>query len=99
MTPLVGSSSCDIILPSVDLPQPDSPIRPSVSPGNTRRFTRSTARKTAFRPKPRAIGNCFERLTASSSGVAVRIGCIIIVLERRILHHYPAAGYLPDIDR
>src|ERR1051325_11075415 len=42
--PAVGSMSRRIIRPVVDLPQPDSPTRPSVSPGMTSNETPLTAR-------------------------------------------------------
>ncbi len=38
------SSSRSTALPSVDLPQPDSPSRPTNSPSSTRKLTWSTAR-------------------------------------------------------
>ena len=43
ISPAVGSSSRSSVRPSVDLPQPDSPTRPSVSPRRTSRSTPSTA--------------------------------------------------------
>ena len=43
IVPLVGSCSRISIRPSVDLPQPDSPTSPSVSPRRTSRSTPSTA--------------------------------------------------------
>ena len=42
--PSVGSSRRTMVRPSVDLPQPDSPTRPSVRPASTRKATPSTAR-------------------------------------------------------
>src|SRR3989338_6320748 len=44
MLPLSGAISFRIILPSVVLPQPDSPTRPRFSPGASARSTPSTAR-------------------------------------------------------
>ena len=41
--PLVGGGSCMIARPVVDLPQPDSPTRPSVSPSRTSRLMPETA--------------------------------------------------------
>src|SRR5688500_3239227 len=46
--PLVGSRRRMMVRPSVDLPQPDSPTRPSVSPAWMSRVTSSTARTSAF---------------------------------------------------
>ena len=41
-------------LPMVDLPEPDSPTRPTVSPGAMLKLTPSTAAgaAAAFRPRP-----------------------------------------------
>jgi hypothetical protein len=41
--PSVGCSKPAAIRPSVDFPQPDSPTRPTTSPGWTARLTESTA--------------------------------------------------------
>ena len=43
ITPLLGSISRTIIRASVDLPQPDSPTMPSVSPACNANETPSTA--------------------------------------------------------
>src|SRR5437773_2900379 len=43
-SPAVGLYSCRIARPVVDLPQPDSPTRPSVSPRSTKKSIPSTAR-------------------------------------------------------
>src|SRR3569623_2083888 len=43
-SPAVGSSRRRIVRPVVDLPQPDSPTRPSVSPGAMSKLMPSTAR-------------------------------------------------------
>src|SRR5712672_3148903 len=62
--------------PSVDLPQPDSPTRPSASPRATVRSTPSTARRTSigsFRRRwtsESLSGKCMARLRTSSKGVA-----------------------------
>ena len=55
--------------PSVDLPQPDSPTRPSASPGASSRSTPSTARRTAparpggrRRPTPPRSGKCIDEV-------------------------------------
>ena len=64
--------------PSVDLPQPDSPTRPSVSPRVSSRSTPSTARSTAAaraaQPRGRsrrAAGSASSRPRTSSSGSAI----------------------------
>jgi hypothetical protein len=43
IAPLDGSTSRSTVRATVDLPQPDSPTRPSVSPGATEKLTPSTA--------------------------------------------------------
>ena len=43
MLPLVGSTSRRMLRATVDLPQPDSPTIPSVSPTPTVKLTPSTA--------------------------------------------------------
>jgi hypothetical protein len=47
--PAVGGTRLRIARAVVDLPQPDSPTRPSVSPGETENETPSTARTTRWR--------------------------------------------------
>src|SRR5215469_15789770 len=59
---------------SVDLPQPDSPTRPSVSPLRTSRLTPSTARTTSAPIPP--TGKCLytsttRRMTGSRAGCAL----------------------------
>src|SRR5215204_4411931 len=69
--PSVGFSSATSSFDTVDLPQPDSPTRPSVSPRASRRFTPSTARTwpTVFlKTMPWVSGKCFFRSRISSSG-------------------------------
>ena len=72
MRPEVGSTSLSTARPTVDLPQPDSPTRPSVSPCATEKLTPSTARTSpALRPKtPLRIGKCFTRSRTSRLGRA-----------------------------
>ena len=53
MLPAVGSVSRSRQRPRVDLPQPDSPTSPSVSPARTASDTSSTARSTCRRPSGR----------------------------------------------
>ena len=43
MLPAVGSISRRTVRPTVDLPQPDSPTSPRVSPGRIEKLTPSTA--------------------------------------------------------
>src|SRR5258708_13352145 len=63
--PSEAGTSRMIALPRVDLPQPDSPTRPSVSPASTSKLTSSTARTT-----PRALWYWTQRLSTESSGIA-----------------------------
>src|SRR5438067_789715 len=70
IVPPVTGSSAVIRRARVDLPQPDSPTRPSASPLRTSRLTPSTA-WTAAPPKP-AMGKCLKTFsTRSSTGSAV----------------------------
>ncbi len=73
-SPDVGSISRRMARPVVDLPQPDSPTSPSVSPGMMSKETSSTAwtRATSRERSPPRIGKYFLRfLTLSSaSGMA-----------------------------
>src|SRR3990167_4306538 len=67
--PPSGAISFKIILPSVVLPQPDSPTRPRFSPAASARSTPSTARiKDCGRDKnPPFTGNDFWIFLSSSS--------------------------------
>src|SRR5262249_46795311 len=70
IVPAVGSSNLTISRAVVDLPQPDSPTMPSVSPRLTVRLTPSTACTTPFvREKtPCLTGKYFVRFSTSTSG-------------------------------
>ena len=60
--PRVGSSSLRMQRTSVDLPQPDSPTMPSVSPSRSVKETPSTAFTVAisfWKMIPRVTGKCF----------------------------------------
>src|SRR3954464_9785110 len=68
--PLVGSSRRVMRRAVVDLPQPDSPTRPSVSPRNTAKLTPSTActAPTCLRSRmPFVSGKCLTRSRISIS--------------------------------
>src|SRR5215510_15024825 len=74
MVPPVGSRSRITVRPSVDLPQPDSPTRPRVSPALISRSTPSTACTwpTVRCSTPEATGNHILRsVTATSGSLAV----------------------------
>src|SRR5215203_4312281 len=57
-SPDVGSIKRSRQRPTVDLPQPDSPTKPSVSPARISNDTPSTARTTSSEP---STGKCFTR--------------------------------------
>src|SRR5919112_2397930 len=72
MDPPVGFSRATSSFATVDLPQPDSPTSPTVSPRRSDRLTPSTARTwpTVFlKTIPWVSGNSFCKSTISSSGV------------------------------
>ena len=65
-----GSSSLRMQRTSVDLPQPDSPTIPSVSPSRSEKETPSTAFTVAisfWNTIPRVIGKCFFRSSTTRS--------------------------------
>src|ERR1700674_2466158 len=70
MVPAVGSISRRIARPTVDLPQPDSPTRPSVSPSAIEKLTPSTANTwpPARRRNPWLITKCCLRSRTSNTG-------------------------------
>ena len=61
-SPPVGSYKRIIVLPVVDLPEPDSPTKPNVSPSYIWKDTSSTAFTTLFLPKGKY---CFKFLTSN----------------------------------
>src|SRR5215207_7112261 len=68
ISPLVGSIKRRIVRPNVDLPHPDSPTKPRVSPSLIDRLTPSTA-LTAPLPRennPSPTGKCFFKLRISN---------------------------------
>src|SRR5438309_6251884 len=71
-SPAVGCTSRKIDRPRVDLPHPDSPTRPSVSPCLMSRSTPSTARiwPTTRLITPERTGNQVRRPRTSTSGWA-----------------------------
>src|ERR1700740_1977746 len=80
--PVVGSITRKRQRATVDLPQPDSPTRPSVSPLAIARDTPSTARTAGRSPRSRAAhvfgpvnAKLFRKPSTSSSGVTVLSGC------------------------
>src|ERR1700733_4130533 len=80
--PVVGSITRSRQRATVDLPQPDSPTRPSVSPLATVNETPSTARTAGRSPRSRAAhvvapvnAKLFRRSSTSSSGVKMFSEC------------------------
>src|SRR3984957_205153 len=75
MVPAVGSIRRSTVRPTVDLPQPDSPTRPSVSRGAIAKETPSTA-STLPPPRPKKpwrTVKCVLRSDTSSTGVAASV--------------------------
>ena len=61
--PEVAGSNCKIALPRVDLPQPDSPTKPKVSPGYNLKLTSLTALKLrGLLNHPEVLKYSFSRL-------------------------------------
>ena len=56
--------------PSVDLPQPDSPTNPSVSPLRTSKLTPSTARTACPPKRPVPIGKCLTTSSTRTSAIS-----------------------------
>src|ERR1700675_954413 len=80
--PVVGSITRSRQRATVDLPQPDSPTRPSVSPFAIAKETPSTARTAGRSPRSRAAhvfgpvnAKLFRKPSTSSSGVTVLSEC------------------------
>src|SRR6516162_3157010 len=81
IAPPVGVSCNKINLEVVVLPQPDSPITPSVSPGQTAKSTPSTAltQPTLRRSRgPVLTGKYFRRPCSSSSGADILFLCLLV---------------------
>src|SRR5271156_6473457 len=88
--PVVGSIARSRQRATVDLPQPDSPTRPSVSPLATVNETPSTARTAGRSPRSRGAhvvtpvnAKFFRKPSTSSSGVTVfseRVTCDLVFL-------------------
>src|SRR6516162_618668 len=81
MVPAVGVSCSRISLEVVVLPQPDSPITPSVSPGQTAKSTPSTALTQPTlrrRSGPVLTGKYFRRPCSSSNGADILFLCLLV---------------------
>src|SRR5260370_20030573 len=105
--PAVGAMSLIAVRPSVDLPQPDSPTSPSVSPVLISRSTPSTActYPTVRCSTPEATGNQTFRSvieTSGSAAVHARVSVLTAVsgtLQLRAGLCDPARGALGVADR
>ena len=86
MLPAVGSISRSSALPTVVLPQPDSPTSASVRPGWIDSVTSSTARTwpTVRWIKPRLIGKCTFRPSTCSKACATWVECVGGVTARAL---------------
>src|SRR6516162_2180712 len=93
MTPAVGLISLTIMRAAVDLPQPDSPTMPSVSPARTAKEMPSTANtEPNRRPKmPRRTGKCLTRpstsRTIAGSGMRVLLSALRMPAGREMAGH------------
>src|SRR5262249_740818 len=74
-SPEVGSIRRRIQRPVVDLPQPDSPTKPRVSPAPTSKLTSLTAWTRSAAPEkiPRLRRYCFTRFFTRSSGSVIAV--------------------------
>src|SRR5580704_825491 len=83
-----------ISLPRVDLPHPDSPTRPTVSPGRMSKLTPSTAFTEAPTPAPKYFTTLTTRSSGSTAGVMRAAGATTVSVTGR-----PAYGGLHLGDR
>src|SRR5712692_5901429 len=92
-SPAVGSIRRRMQRPVVDLPQPDSPTKPSVSPRRISNDTSSTAwtRATSREKSPPRIGKYFLRFLILSSGVSAMGGTPLPLVE-------PAGDFVARLD-
>jgi hypothetical protein len=77
-SPAVGSIRRRMHRPVVDLPQPDSPTSPSVSPALISNEMPSTAwtRATSREKRPPLIGKCLTRFLIRSRGSAIAVSSL-----------------------
>src|ERR1017187_1685602 len=96
--PPVGSISRKIVRPTVDLPQPDSPTRPRVSPCAIEKLMPSTANTVppARCNKPFRTGKCFLRSrTSSTAGRLPLAACASAIAVTEQLGGTPARRPVP----
>src|SRR5690242_13253315 len=82
IAPSVGSIRRNTVRPTVDLPQPDSPTSPRVSPSRIEKLTPSTANTVppARCIRPLCSGKCFfNPLTSSTGAPFLASGALIAV--------------------
>src|ERR1700692_445586 len=77
-SPDVTGMSCVISLPSVDLPHPDSPTRPTRPPGRMSKLTPSTAFTDAPTPAPKYLTTLTTRKSGSTAGATSGIGATAV---------------------
>src|SRR5438105_1192189 len=75
MSPRVGSIKRRMQRPVVDLPQPDSPTSPNVSPLKISKVTPSTARQTSSLP---SMGKCLARSRTLTSAPLLEVESISV---------------------
>src|SRR4051794_35330773 len=95
MLPAVGSRRRVIRRPVVDLPQPDSPTRPRLSPSATWKSSPSTAwtAPTVRRiGKPPLTGKCLVRPETSRRGLVL----LMVVKSRLVTSVGPSGGVLGE---
>src|SRR5436190_20069817 len=100
MAPLVGPSCNRISFEVVVLPQPDSPITPSVSPGSTAKSMPSTAlTQPIWRRGNNAIvtGKCLVSPSTSNSGGDIETPCGLPVMPLGTPAPRQPIGPDPDI--
>src|ERR1017187_4294611 len=83
-SPEVTGMSWVMRRPSVDLPQPDSPTRPTVSPGKTSKLTPSTALTDAPTPAPKCFTTLTTRRSGSTDGVTRGAGATTVSVTDRL---------------
>src|SRR5438309_6843169 len=98
--PEVAGSSWTITRPSVDLPEPDSPTSPSVSPAWMSKLTPSTACTTWLPKRPAPTGKCLTTSWTRTSTPSLLDGTVwagISVVDfifECVAHQHPATRFL-----
>src|SRR5215510_3515461 len=89
-SPAVGSIRRRMHRPVVDLPQPDSPTSPSVSPALISKEMPSTActRATSREKRPPLIGKCLTRFRTLRSGSAIVSLSLLVQPARHLVARF-----------